>query len=767
MQSKHGDFDQQRGKTARFSGFFLTTVAILFVWGTTGRAGGFEPPGWPIVTDLSIVPVTTVLPIDVPSLVSTGQMAADIPLEFAIARQCNASLGRDGSQSSTPDGGTLWAMQFHAPGATDLSLTFSRFELPPDSTAWLCTDDYHVCRGPFDQSDSPTGRFWSPLLPGNRAVLEVITRLQSEAPVIEVAAVNAGFLDVFSRAEKTLGMPADCNIDVVCPEAAPWADPVHSVGLYSLNGTTLCSGVMAMDASGSFKPLFLTAAHCGATEANAESMVVYWNMDSPVCGDHSGGTFDQYQLGATLLATRSDVDIALLELDDQPNLEWGVYWAGWDRTATIPAGSTACIHQPNGGEKAIAINTDPITIGDSCSETGGVGTHWIVDDWENGTTEPGSTGGGLWDDSNPPRLIGILSGGEADCDNLAGSDCFGRLDAAWSGGSGPGERLAAWLDPDNTGAVAVDGGYSPPTLTIDSITGTDTCPHDSGLENGVWDPGETIQVAVTAGTSAALTNVTGTLTSATPGIAIVDGTADWPDLTVGVPATSLDPHFTIALAGSLPCGTIIDLELRLTGDSATTLPASLNQTLGAVLEPSVPVPIPDDSAVQSTLVVGTDEVLTDVNVSVTLTHSYVGDLSLTLESPTGTQVSLLDRPGVPATSFGCGNDDMNLTFDDSAGVNPENECAGTTPWLSGDVLPVDPLSAFVSESSLGTWTLSVTDAASGDTGVLVDWSLETVPRVKPACPICALFADGFESGNTSAWSAQEPMVQLAIHENTK
>lgn len=110
---------------------------------------------------------------------------------------------------------------------------------------------------------------------------------------------------------------------------------------------------------------------------------------------------------------------------------------------------------------------------------------------------------------------------------------------------------------------------------------------------------------------------------------------------------------------------------------------------------------------------------------------------------------------------------MDLTFDDSASVTPESECAGTTPWLSGDVLPVDPLSAFVSESSLGTWTLSVTDAAPGDTGELVEWSLETIPRVKPACQTCPLFADGFESGDTSGWSHQVPTAQPAIHQSTK
>ena len=40
-------------------------------------------------------------------------------------------------------------------------------------------------------------------------------------------------------------------------------------------------------------------------------------------------------------------------------------------------------------------------------------------------------------------------------------------------------------------------------------------------------------------------------------------------------------------------------------------------------------------------------------------------------------------PGVPASTYGCSDNDVNVTFDDASAVNLENHCAGTTPWYQG------------------------------------------------------------------------------------
>ncbi len=74
-------------------------------------------------------------------------------------------------------------------------------------------------------------------------------------------------------------------------------------------------------------------------------------------------------------------------------------------------------------------------------------------------------------------------------------------------------------------------------------------------------------------------------------------------------------------------------------DSATTAPG---------------LPIDDlNTVVVSTLDVAADETITDLDVSLDLLHTWVGDLIVEIQSPSGTSVTIIDQPGVPASTFGC------------------------------------------------------------------------------------------------------------------
>ncbi|WP_456376473.1 zinc-dependent metalloprotease [Lutibacter sp.] len=103
--------------------------------------------------------------------------------------------------------------------------------------------------------------------------------------------------------------------------------------------------------------------------------------------------------------------------------------------------------------------------------------------------------------------------------------------------------------------------------------------------------------------------------------------------------------------------------------------------------------------------------ITDINVSVDITHTYLGDLLIAVLSPVGTQVDFFERS--------CSsNDDMTVTFDDAGATLV---CASPT---TGTYAPSNPLSAFNSEASLGMWTLGINDNANQDTGTLNSWSVE-------------------------------------------
>jgi subtilisin family serine protease len=129
--------------------------------------------------------------------------------------------------------------------------------------------------------------------------------------------------------------------------------------------------------------------------------------------------------------------------------------------------------------------------------------------------------------------------------------------------------------------------------------------------------------------------------------------------------------------------------------------------------------IRDNSTTTSTIAVTDDIKLTDLNVKVTLTHTYVGDLVIKLTSPSGKVVTLFSRHG------GSGDNLSGTTFDDEAGTAIAN---GRAPY-SGSFRPFASLTGFDGLSTKGTWTLTVQDAASRDTGTLSAWSLTATGTV--------------------------------------
>ncbi len=155
--------------------------------------------------------------------------------------------------------------------------------------------------------------------------------------------------------------------------------------------------------------------------------------------------------------------------------------------------------------------------------------------------------------------------------------------------------------------------------------------------------------------------------------------------------------------------------------------------------------IPDNNPVglTTTLDVTDDFDITDLNVNLDITHTWIGDLAVTLTAPDGTTMAaIMDRPGVPATVVGCNNADpaINIDLDDEAVDTVEDSCP--EPYV-GSFIPNEALSAFNGISTLGTWTLEITDSAAGDTGTLNGWTLnyEYSVAASPAFPVI-LDADG-------------------------
>jgi hypothetical protein len=163
---------------------------------------------------------------------------------------------------------------------------------------------------------------------------------------------------------------------------------------------------------------------------------------------------------------------------------------------------------------------------------------------------------------------------------------------------------------------------------------------------------------------------------------------------------------------------------------------------GSVVGSGIAIPDDDLASATDSVVIAENITIADLNVSVGISHGWVGDLSVSLlHGDTGTAIDLIDRVGVPASGFGCSGDDIDATLGDEATLPAEDECAPGAPAVGGSLLPHVALAAFDGENIGGTWTLTVKDLSAGVSGTLDAWCLllnEPAPPVSP--PVVGLTA---------------------------
>ncbi|MBO9663150.1 trypsin-like peptidase domain-containing protein [Dokdonella sp.] len=472
--------------------FFAQALLVLVLLAVSSQAVARR--GEPPYTLQQHAKLARVLPvIDLPAIDAASRRleidaAASLTLgtstkreRVADPREVSLTPQRDGVWDTLADGSQLWRAQVRAAGATDLRLAFRRYALPPGATLYLIGADGYY-QGPYvaDDGTGETARtFRAPVVPGDTATIELHVPAAAwplADDALELGQVGAGFRDLFAREPIDLvklgspGRSGACNVDVVCPLGAPYVDESRAVAHFEFfdddeRGYYICSGTLLNNTAHDRRNYFLTAAHCIDSMAEAASMVLYWNYQSTRCGAlvaPAGGWFNDEQRGATLRATRADVDVTLVELDRTPQADWNVYYAGWDANGAAPGG-TIGIHHPSGDAKKITAGPAPSVVG-NCTVVAPAAndTHWQTGPYSQGTTEGGSSGSALFvpaGGSAQKRVIGTLTGGDASClgsqPNFS-TDCYGRLARAWNG-NGAATRLRDWLDPANSNAKAIDG----------------------------------------------------------------------------------------------------------------------------------------------------------------------------------------------------------------------------------------------------------------------------------------------------------------------
>jgi hypothetical protein len=385
----------------------------------------------------------------------------------------NLSIEDAGTWETLPDGGTLWRLRVNSLNAHFLSYKFSKFVLPEGAELYFVSvyKDFQV--GPFThRHNQATGRFGSPVISGDAAVIELYLPEGSCRVALTLESVSHGYqnalgmggfpyrqnegalakqLSMFRPVSGVNAKPDKfaCQRDINCPEGADFQDVKRAVA-EGYDGAYVCSGQLINNVREDNRYLYITATHCGWYE-DPSTMSYYWNYENTGCGTNDYPDWT-YSTGSTDLyhdTLENDRDINLLELHGT-DLEgqYNIYFMGWNRGSSIPA-TSAMISHPDDKPKQIVIRNSPIIdcATGSCSNGWGA-NFWRVTFWDVGVDEGGSSGGGLMDQNQ--LLVGTLTGGVGtDCTNF-GWDEFMKISVVWT-------ELQPFLDPDNTGAMTVAG----------------------------------------------------------------------------------------------------------------------------------------------------------------------------------------------------------------------------------------------------------------------------------------------------------------------
>ena len=326
------------------------------------------------------------------------------------------------------------------------------------------------------------------------------------------------------------------------------------------------------------------------------------------------------------------------------------------------------------------------------------------------TGSPGTFGGttnytrtGIADDTTISLTAPSSSGGQ-DFDSWSGCDSVG----------GSGNRTCTiTVNSDRTVTV----NYAAPTFTLNV--------NSSGASN--------VSISGSPGSFGGTTNYTRT------------GIASDTTISLTAPETSSGANFS-SWSG---CGSTTG-----TGDRICNVSMTADRTVIANFDPdlsdlifhsgfessgtlnvicSAPgVAIPDNSSagISTDIVIGEGGPLQSMELQLDISHTWVGDLIITLEHvESTTSIELVNRAVGANGTFGCNADNVNTGVADGAPVSLQTDCndGGIEAYPDPVYSPNEPMSTFAGVPLAGTWRLSVSDNAGDDNGTINEWCLLLLP----------------------------------------
>lgn len=512
----------------------------------------------------SAVPVEQMPKIDLKRLQAEdllNDQYKDVPWRFGENIYVNYNPGNSGIIDILPNGDKLWRLGIQCKDAYTINLTFDKYILPPGATLFVYNADKSQVIGAFTDFNNQADKiFATTLVKGEEITIEYYepahTAFHGE---LNLYRVTHGYRDGFNYA-KNFGTSGSCENNVNCPEAAGWENQIKSVCMLVSGGSGFCTGALVNNTAQDGVPYILTANHC---YSDPSSWVFWFDWQSATCTNPGSSPAYNSLSGATLKARNASSDFCLVQMNTTPPASYTVYYAGWNRE-NVAATSGAGVHHPDGDIKKISYSNQPYTS-DTWSGTP-ADSHWKVN-WDDGVTEPGSSGSPIFDQNH--RLVGQLHGGPSACGASQLWDFYGKFSMSWDYGTTSATRLKDWLDPSTTAGNTIDGwdpnAFTPLVVTTPATSVTAT----AGTLNGTVNPNT---YATTChfewGTTTAYGTST-TSTSAGSGSTVVPVNASLTGLTTGTTY-----HYRLVGVNSQGTGNGNDATFTPGGASVITTAAS-------------------------------------------------------------------------------------------------------------------------------------------------------------------------------------------------
>lgn len=417
---------------------------------------------------------------------NTNDALKDRPWRFGYKYDVNYNLNNSGSWNTLPNGDKIWQLAIECQGALTMNLLFENYYLPKGAYLYLYDIDQTNRVGAYTfKNNRIDGELGSELVHGEKIIVEYVEPANVKEPgrftISNVIHGYRSLAPIEKSLVRALNSSGDCNIDVNCPLGNGWDSEIRSVAMIVVGGSGICTGALVNNTCNDGSTYFLTANHC--LGGSTGSWAFRFNWESPPgtesCATTTGSTdpgppYDQTANGATILVNSAASDFALLEIDNMTlsNAQnWNCYYAGWDASDLTTVTEATGIHHPSGDVKKICRENDAPFHSNSAGAA-----VWYINQWEQGVTEPGSSGSPLFDQNH--RIIGQLYGGLAACSGTVNNnqyDYYGRVGVSWNNG------LDTYLAPTSCGiSTLTDDGWDPNTPTLPDDAGVSTITSPQG-----------------------------------------------------------------------------------------------------------------------------------------------------------------------------------------------------------------------------------------------------------------------------------------------